>query len=438
MLIFSFILLLGLIAGVLIGLLPGLPAYLSPLLLYPFINILTIDQIMAFWLAAHIGSQYYGSVAAILLKIPGEASSMIYLKDLDKLTVTERLSLVRQTAWGSTMGSLAALAALMVVYYLGLSTELIQLTNNNIKLGVLLTLIFTLCYFSDSWKVSALMFFIGVALVEKTNYELPMWIFSAQKYTSDITVFSLILGLLMIPEFIKEVVYSRKSDKLDVSDATMVKTSLNFQAMWRGTWVGSLIGLVPGPSHILASIMSYNSYKNHETVNKIISAESANNSATITSLLPFLYVGLPITLSEILLNNIFQVKLFSIPGDLNTSWSLFHGINLIEFCFGIILFSTLVYHFLSQQFLAFYEKLMKLAHSKLAFVYIALIIYLIYIDVSFSPISVIPYVISLLTTTIIGCILIIRRINVLPLLFGYILGDMICWSLYHFYQIHFY
>ena len=100
---------IGIISGAIIGLLPGLPAYIVPLILFPFVSQLGIDQILAFWLTTHIGSQYFGSVAAILLKIPGEASSLVYVRDLDRLTITQRLDLIRQTAWGSTIGTLTAL-----------------------------------------------------------------------------------------------------------------------------------------------------------------------------------------------------------------------------------------------------------------------------------------------------------------------------------------
>jgi len=109
MLEFLIILLIGLLSGIVIGLMPGIPAYIGPLILYPFLAYLSVDQILAFWLTSHIGSQYFGSVAAILLKIPGEVSSMIYIKDIGKLNTTERLGLVSQTAWGSTIGSMVSL-----------------------------------------------------------------------------------------------------------------------------------------------------------------------------------------------------------------------------------------------------------------------------------------------------------------------------------------
>ena len=371
-------------------------------------------------------------MAAILLKVPGEASSLVYIKDLDNLSMTQRLDLVRQTAWGSTIGTITALIIMVGVYYLGFANELLHLTSNNIKIGLLLMLMFVMCWFTDHRRLSFFLFFLGFFFAEKTNHELPGWIFEIQKYTTDMTLFGLILSFLIIPDFIRELRNSHTNDRLAV-DQRSVKSKLDLSAIFKGTWIGSVIGLIPGPSHILGGIVSYNSYKKEESAKKIISAESANNSATITSLLPFLYIGLPITLSEFLLNDLLQVKIFMIPGDFMQSW---HGINLIEFCFLIVLLSTFIYHFLAQNFLNFYERLMTLAYGKLKYIFIGLIGYLIFMDLKLNPVYMIPYFSLMIIMTWIGWKMLNRGINSLPLIFGYILGDMLAWSLYHFYQLN--
>lgn len=435
MLEFSIILLVGIVVGVLIGLLPGLPAYLGPLFLLPWISVLSVDQILAFWLATHIGSQYFGSVSAILLKIPGESSSLVYIKDLDYLSTQQRLDLVRQTAWGSTIGTMFAMFILFVVYYFGIATELIQLTSNNVKLSLLLILILVMCWFTQHKTISFLLFFLGFFFAEKSNHELPLWIFKMQEYTTDLTLFSLILAMLIIPEFIKELTKETNEDRLQNKEI-QTKSKLNLSSIFRGSWIGSLIGLIPGPSHILSSIMSYNSYPKQEYEKKIISAESANNSATISSLLPFLYIGLPITLGEFLLNDLLQVKMFMIPGDFKQAWNLVPSLNLIETMFFVIIICTVIYHFLAQRFLSFYEQLMSLAYGKLKIIFICLIAYLIYIDLKFNPVYLIPYFIILLVLSWVGYKLMRNDINILPLIFGFILGDMLSWVFYQFYQLN--
>lgn len=434
MLEFIIVLIIGLSLGIVVGLLPGVPAYIGPLMLYPFLGQMSVDQILAFWLASHIGSQYFGSVAAILLKIPGEASSLIYIKDLDTLTIGQRIDLVRQTAWGSTIGSIVSLLIILLFYYSESTTGLIQLTSVNVKLIMLALLIFSLCWFTNQRSLSFLLFLIGFFFSEKTNMELPNWIFGMQKYTTDVTVFSLILGFLIIPEFIKEITKSHTLDRL-LTNKQYFKP-LELSAMFKGTWIGSLVGLIPGPSHILSGILSYNSYNKEQPEKKIISAESANNSATITSLMPFFYIGIPITISEFLLNDLLQVKMFLIPKDFLTAWPVFPNINLIELCFLIIILSVAVYHFLAQRFLGLYESFLELAYKKLKWIFVLLITYLIWVDTAYNPVYFWPYLLSMGVFCWLGCVLSNRNINVLPLLFGFILGDMISWTGYQFYQIN--
>ena len=441
MLAFSLVVLFGLFMGVMIGLLPGLPAFLGLIILYPFIDLLTIDQILAYWLATQVGSQYFGSVSAILLKIPGEASSMVYINDLAKINTQDRYDLVRQTAWGSTLGSFVSLAVLIAVYYLGVGDILILLTKMNVKIVVLSVLVFTLIWFTEQRIIALLLFIVGLFFAEKTNQNLPTWIFDMQKWSTDITVFSLLLGMMVIPEFVEEVRKKLNRDELSLTNSKGTKDSLDFKSMLRGTWIGSLVGFVPGPSTILASIVSYNSYGNNENNDrviakkKIISAEAANNSAAITSLLPFVYIGLPITLSEMILFDFLNVKLFTVPTDF-PSPSVIPHLNFVEFIFVIIAGSTLVYHFLAQRFLRFYEIIMNNLYGKMVWLYLALIAYIIYIDVHFNPVTLYRYLAFLVILSFAGMWLLKRRISVLPLLFGYILGDMISWAAYNFYRIH--
>ena len=315
MLELSLIILFGGIAGILIGLLPGIPFYLAPFMLFPFIGNLTVEQILVFWLACQIGSQYFSSVAAILMKIPGESSSLVYINDIPKLSIADRYKLVRQTAWGSTVGSVISLSILMMLFYFGLGAKLISLTNTDVKLTVLIVLIFFLIWFTGHKKLSLLLFSIGAFLTPKENYDLPNWVFDMQNYTTDITNLLLIMTLILIPEFLNEIKNKESNRELDLTQ-NIKKEKLDLRSMLRGSWIGSLTGLIPGPSSILSTMMAYSSYPANKIKEKIISAETANNSSAITSMLPFLYIGLPITLSEMILFDMFQVKTFHLPMDL--------------------------------------------------------------------------------------------------------------------------
>ena len=269
------------------------------------------------------------------MKIPGESSSLVYINDIPKLSIADRYKLVRQTAWGSTVGSVISLSILMMLFYFGLGAKLISLTNTDVKLTVLIVLIFFLIWFTGHKKLSLLLFSIGAFLTPKENYDLPNWVFDMQNYTTDITNLLLIMTLILIPEFLNEIKNKESNRELDLTQ-NIKKEKLDLRSMLRGSWIGSLTGLIPGPSSILSTMMAYSSYPANKIKEKIISAETANNSSAITSMLPFLYIGLPITLSEMILFDMFQVKTFHLPMDLISPWKLFPSINILEFCFIIL------------------------------------------------------------------------------------------------------
>ena len=74
----------GILTGILIGLFPVFPIYLGAFLLYITSTIWTPEQMLLFWAVSSIGSQFFCSVSTITLGIPGDASSLIYVKDIKK------------------------------------------------------------------------------------------------------------------------------------------------------------------------------------------------------------------------------------------------------------------------------------------------------------------------------------------------------------------
>ena len=75
----------GIIVGILVGLLPVLPIYFGPFVLYYFLPYIELEHMLVFWTSVLIGSQYFGSITTITTGIPGEASSIVYLNDTNKM-----------------------------------------------------------------------------------------------------------------------------------------------------------------------------------------------------------------------------------------------------------------------------------------------------------------------------------------------------------------
>jgi TctA family transporter len=64
--------LLGVLAGSVSGLIPGVGNFVLMLLLYPFLGSLSINELIIFYSSMATISQYIGSIPATLYGIPGE------------------------------------------------------------------------------------------------------------------------------------------------------------------------------------------------------------------------------------------------------------------------------------------------------------------------------------------------------------------------------
>ena len=114
----------------------------------------------------------------------------------------------------------------------------------------------------------------------------------------------------------------------------------------RGSLVGSLGGLVPGITTIASSHYAYVLekilLKDYEKGSKpaLVSSETANNAGAITSLLPLLVIGIPITFSEAIIFSILDSKNWtfstSLPLELFLEqWYIFISVNILSLILAI-------------------------------------------------------------------------------------------------------
>jgi putative tricarboxylic transport membrane protein len=416
---------LAIFVGIIVGLLPGLPVWFGPLLLLPFLDQLTVIEIFVFWTGCSVGSQFFSSVAALLLKIPGEAGSLIYLDDIDNLTWGERLETIRQSAIGSFFASAVALSILTALTLID-PTQIMRLGTFEVKFFIYVAMLFFLTWYSNHKAWTLFLFLLGVLLVEKTNQSLPVWLISTQRDWDDITSFTMILGLIVIPEWL----YSRaKFQHFSLDIAEIIKRSIEWRAIIPSSLQGAIIGLIPGPSATISSMISYNTTKGSVS-RRIISAETSNNSAIITSMFPFLLFGIPIGMDQAATASLFEIKSVSVPTVL---FEPFGSMILLHWIIASMAACSTIYFFLSQSFLGFYTRLIQLSHTRLWWIYLAVICAIVWMDVKYSVVSLPGYLGWLAVISIVGALLHRSKISALPLVLGFILGDQVAWAFYHFF-----
>lgn len=414
--------------GIIIGLLPGLPVFMAPLLMLPFAQFISTEAMLMVWMLSVIGSQFFGSVAVITTKIPGEENTLIYINDLNRLTVQEKIALIKNTAFGSAMAGIVG----ALILYMGFHT--ITVDPGFFAQAWIQALIYSLLLISfvifdqQRWAWSLPLIAVGLVLSTKNNYILPGWWLDVQYLFDQKTLFMMTLGLLIIPQAIKTV--------RAVPSITTQESPATEKRSWLPSWVGSLVGffagLIPGPSAYTGSFLAYRCFR--AVKNRIVAAESANNAAVIATALPFLLTAIPINQNTLLLSAAMDLTHVEINHAIWEQGSF--GIPLIDQLILSIAIVSLVFYYLSTRFISSYVALIEFFHSRTSWLLMLILFAMCVIDVNSSNSDPGTYLILGGFFTATGLLLDRLQINPLPFLFACIIGDRVVWSFLQLWRIY--
>jgi putative tricarboxylic transport membrane protein len=358
---------LAIVLGAIVGLLPGLNPVLGLMLILPWLVSFDAHQIIIFWISYICVTQYYGSVAALWFKLPGETSSLPVLNQTKHLNSTRSiLKCYRLTALSSLISSIVALILFSLIvwalqdhWYMFFSTK---------WLALFFILIFVLLLVSNRHKwVTVGCIALGLLLsnFEHTNMALSMC--SAAEFfcfalkPTDINLALICLyGLPFV--FVKDYFAPRQNINSHVLSG--------WKDAWKFRWIsikhsliGFVIGFVPGMGVTLsanASAAIEARRKKSKILRTIAAAESSNNSSIISSTVPFLLLGIPITGTELILDSWFIVhKAQTINAEFLYStvmvenFAVYYPVLLVL----AVLFVNIVCFFLVSRFSKFYQSL---------------------------------------------------------------------------------
>lgn len=303
---------IGVIAGICVGALPGLSATMAISVLIPFT--FGMDPLVALGMMAGIynGAMYGGSIPAILLRIPGTPAAVATSFDGYPMAQQGKGGYALQVAVvSSAIGGVASALVLML-----LAPPLARVT---LLFGP--AEIFWVAVFG----MSAIVFLLGgdilkglvsacfgvfVSLVGAdtiTGYD--RYTFGHLELLDGINIVVLLVGLYALPPAIALLEEQRE---LDTSNAGRLNTVSIWRAIpsmlkyWK-TWlrssvIGVFIGILPGAGGSMAAFLSYNEAKRNSRHPErwgqgepegVAAAETSNNADTASALIPALTLGIP-------------------------------------------------------------------------------------------------------------------------------------------------
>jgi putative tricarboxylic transport membrane protein len=302
--------LFGTVLGTLIGVLPGLGPVATIAMLLPSIYALDTTAALIMLAGIYYGAQYGGSTTAILINVPGEASSVV--------TVIDGHQMARQGRAGPALA-----AAGLGSFFAGCVGTIViaafapPLTELAFKFGpaeyfslMVLGLIGAAVLASGSLIKAIAMIVLGL-LLGQINTDVisgvPRYSFDIPELTDGIGFIAIAMGVFGFGEVITNL--GRPPERREVFTKNVKglwPTREDFRRAWpavlRGTGLGSLLGVLPGGGALLSSFASYAVEKRlagpsgrfgRGDIRGVAGPESANNAGAQTSFIPMLTLGIP-------------------------------------------------------------------------------------------------------------------------------------------------
>jgi putative tricarboxylic transport membrane protein len=300
---------LGCIVGTLVGMLPGIGPLAGISILLPLTFGLDATKAIVMLAGIYYGSQYGGSTTSILLRIPGEAASVMTCIDGNAMAKKGRAgAALCIAAVGSFIAGTFGIVMLTLIAP-PLATFALRFGPPEYTALLTLGLIF-LAYMSTTSLVrTLLMASVGLLLgtigidVMTGHFRFS---FDIKELGDGIGIVPVAVGLFGLGELLATPSRQVTSDIMRPKMRDLLPTREEWRQaampIARGSVLGFLIGIIPGSAHIIASFMSYaierKVAKHPEEFGKgavagVAGPESANNSASTGAFVPMLALGIP-------------------------------------------------------------------------------------------------------------------------------------------------
>lgn len=303
-LLFAFI---GCVMGTLVGVLPGLGPAAGTALLIPLTFHLPPTGAIIMLAAIYYGSQYGGTITSVLINVPGEASSAVTCLDGYQMAQQGRAgAALAISAIGSFIGGSIAVMGLVAAAPL----TRFALEFGPVEFFALMVLGLTLVSgLAGDSMVKALMSAILGLMLGTVGMDpaqgVPRFTFDSMELMEGIGFVPVIMGLFGISEVLLNAEEKWKpivTAKMSSLWPSMADLKESAAPILRGSFIGFLLGLVPGMTGSACSFASYVAEKKFsKTPEKfgtgmiagVAGPESANNAHANAAYIPLFTLGIP-------------------------------------------------------------------------------------------------------------------------------------------------
>ncbi len=301
--------LIGCLLGTLIGVLPGIGPVATIAMLLPITFNLNPVAALIMLAGIYYGAQYGGSTTAILVNIPGEASSVV--------TCLDGYQMARQGRAGPAL-AVAALGSFFAgcVATMVIAVAAPPLAEVALKFGpaeYFALMVFgliaatVLAHGSLIKAIAMVVWGLLFGLIgTDVNSGVLRYTFGIPELSDGIGFVIVAMGMFGTTEIIMNLELKDKREIFTKKVTHLFPTKDDFKRAWapvvRGTLLGSFLGILPGGGALLSSFGAYTVEKKLSrtpqqfgkgAIEGVAGPESANNAGAQTSFIPMLTLGIP-------------------------------------------------------------------------------------------------------------------------------------------------
>ena len=304
--------LIGVALGTAVGVLPGLGPTATISLLLPITFHLDPVSSIIMLSGIYYGAMYGGSITSILVKIPGEASTIV--------TCIDGYEMARRGRAGPALGMsalssfIAGIFATAGIAAFGPMLADIAITFGPAEYTALVALGLVLVTFVSETSMPRSLLMVGVGLALSTVGLDPItgedrFTFGSSYLRDGFDIALMAIGLFGIAEVLSLAASREKTNSM-LAKTTKFRELLPTRSDWkrssapigRGTVLGFFLGLLPGGGALISSFASYalekriagpNAGFGDGAIEGVAGPEAANNAAAQASFIPLLSLGIP-------------------------------------------------------------------------------------------------------------------------------------------------
>lgn len=323
---------IGIMAGLLIGILPGVGHPMLMLIAFSFLMVLPPELALIFYITSVQASEFSGSVSALSFGLLGEVTSQPALSERPIVASHQSLdTALRYTAIASVIGCLFVMIPFPFLLE-WFREQPFMMKTSTVTVFACLVFLSVLLWKENKFITNLLLLTAGLVM-SQIGFDSNGG-GSTEKHFLTFGMSFLFDGIptiTVISSFIAMHAWYQYRQISTAGFQTFERKPPSVPFPWvsslRGTAVGTIVGLIPMVGSILSSNIAHAMETRYHpgtdlksSLSRLTAAEAANNSSFISVMIPLLVFGLAIIPSQMVLTTYLEIKAWT-PAYLD-SWQL--------------------------------------------------------------------------------------------------------------------